>query len=56
MKCKVTEKRINRGGGYVLVIPVQYNFFGPKKVVDGAGKGLKKVIGSVEKIIKNCTK
>ena len=32
--CKVTGKRVNRGVGYGLEIPVQYRFIGVKKAVE----------------------
>ena len=56
IKWKVTGKRLNRGAGYGLEIPVQYNFFGPEKTVDLAEKGVKNVIDSLGNRTKNCTK
>ena len=56
IKYKVTGKRINREAGYGLEIPIQCNFFGPEKAVVWPEKGVKKVINSVEKRTKNCTK
>ena len=38
MGCKVTGKRVNRGAGYGLEIPVQYRFNGAKKAVELAEK------------------
>ena len=49
IKCKFTRKYIYRGAGYILEIPVQYNFFGPDKAVDWADKGVKEVIDSAGK-------
>ena len=34
--CKVTGKRVNRGAGYGLEIPVQYRFIGAEKAVEWA--------------------
>ena len=53
IKCKVIGKHINRGTGYRLEILVQYNFFWNGKSTE---KDVKKVIDSVEKRTKNCTK
>ena len=36
ISCKVTGKRVNRGAGYGLEIPVQYRFFGAKKAIEWA--------------------
>ena len=44
--CKETEavgKRVNRGGGYGLGLPVRYNFLGPVKTLDLLKKILEKV-------------
>ena len=38
IKCKVTEKRINRGARYGLEIPVLYNFLDRKKLWIGQRK------------------
>ena len=42
--CKITEKRVNRGVGYDLEIPVQYRFTSDKKAVDWAEKNIKKAL------------
>ena len=39
---KITGKRVNRGVGYGLEIPVQYIFIGAKKAVEWAEKNIKK--------------
>ena len=44
--CKVTGKRVNRGAGYGLEIPVQYRFIGAKETVEWAEKNIKKVFGT----------
>ena len=33
IEVEVVEKRVNRGGGYGLKIPVVYRFNGPEKLV-----------------------
>ena len=44
IRCKVTVKRLNRGAGYGLEIPVQYRFIGAKKAVEWAEKNIKKFL------------
>ena len=44
--CKVTGKRVNRGAGYGLEIPVRYRFIGAKETVEWAEKNIKKVFGT----------
>ena len=38
---KVTSKRMNRGGGYSLEVPVIYYFTGPVKLIDWVKEKLK---------------
>ena len=52
IQTEVVGKRINRGGGYGLEIPVRYNFKGPSKGL----KWLLKKIKKVEKELNDCTK
>ena len=42
--CKVTGKRVNRGAGYGLEIPVSYELIGAEKAVDWAEKKLEKYL------------
>ena len=42
LRCKVTGKRVNRGAGYVLEIPVVYELSGPRKLLIGGKKTLRK--------------
>ena len=42
LRCKVTGKRVNRGAGYGLEIPVVYELIGPEKAVDWGEKTLRK--------------
>ena len=54
--CKVTGKRVNRGAGYGLEIPVQYIFVGAEKAVEWAEKHIKKVFDNVNKKVIKCLK
>ena len=42
--CIVIGKRVNRGAGYGLEIPVQYRFIGAEKAVQWAKKNIKKFL------------
>ena len=42
LRCKVTGKRVNRGAGYGLEIPVVYELIGLEKAVDWGEKTLRK--------------
>ena len=50
---KVTGKRVNRGAGYGLEIPVSYKFVGAEKAVDWAEEKIKKRFEIVDKKVKN---
>ena len=54
--CKVTGKRVNRGAGYGLEIPVQYIFVGAEKAVEWAEKHIKKAFENVNKKVTKCLK
>ena len=56
IRCKVTGKRVNRGAGYGLEIPVQYRFIGAKKAVEWAEKNIKKVFENMNKKFNKCVK
>ena len=43
-ECKVTGKRVKRGTGYGLEIPVLYRFIGAEKAVEQAEKNRKKFL------------
>ena len=47
--CKVTGKRVNRGAGYGLEIPVQNRFIGAEKAVEWAEKNIRKVFENINK-------
>ena len=54
--CNVTGKRVNRGAGYGLEIPVQYIFVGAEKAVEWAEKYIRKVFENVNKKVIKCLK
>ena len=54
--CKVTGKRVNRGSGYGLEIPVQCRFIGAEKAVEWAEKNMKKVFENINKKVNKCVK
>jgi len=54
--CKVTGKRVNRGAGYGLEIPVSYELVGAEKAVDWAEKKIKKIFEIVNKKVKKMYK
>ena len=54
--CKITGKRVNRGAGYGLEIPVQYRFIGTKKAVEWAEKRIQKVLENIDKKFSKCVK
>ena len=58
LRCKVTGKRVNRGAGYGLEIPVVYELIGPEKAVDlwGRGGNIRKILDIVNREIKKCIK
>ena len=49
-------KRINRGGGYGLEIPVQYHFFAPAKTIDWLKKKLETVEKELDCNVSKCLK
>ena len=52
----VTGKRLNRGGGYGLEVPVTFTFYGPKKLMDWAKNKLEVVKDDLEKKYNKCLK
>ena len=54
--CKVTGKRVNRGPGYCLEIPVQYRFIGAEKAVEWEKENIKKVFENINKKLNKCLK
>ena len=54
--CKVTGKRVNRGAGYGLEIPVQYRFIGAEKAVEWAKKNKKNAFETINKKVNKCVK
>ena len=56
ISCKVAGKRVNRGAGYGLEIPVQYRFFDAKKAIEWAEKNIQKVFKNIDKKFDKCMK
>ena len=56
IRCKLTWKRVNRGAGYGLEIPVQYRFIGAEKAVEWAKKNIKKVFENINKKVNKYVK
>ena len=52
----VKGKRINRGVGYGLKIPVEYIFYGDGKAIQWAKRTLDGVNGNVKKKVLRCLK
>lgn len=52
----MTGKRVNRGAGYGLEIPAQYQLIGVEKAVEWAEKNIRKVLDSVNNKTQRCTK
>ena len=53
---KVIGKRLNRGGGYGLEIPVIYHFHGHEKVVNWAVKKLEAIQSQIDCQVSKCLK
>ena len=49
IKAEVTGKRVNRGGGFGLEVPVIYYFSGPRKHIDWTKEKLKIRMENLEK-------
>ena len=56
LRCKVTGKRVNRGAGYGLEIPVVHELIEPEKAVDWGEKNIKKILDVVNRKVKKCIK
>ena len=56
LRWKVTGKRVNRGAGYGLEIPIVYELNRPEKAVDWGEKNIKKILHVVNRKVKNCIK
>ena len=52
--CEVTGKRVNRGGGYGLEIPVKYTFPGPNKDIEWVEKRVTEIISEVVMKTEHC--
>ena len=53
---EVVGKRLNRGGGYGLEIPVMYRFHGPEKLINWLGKKIKAVKSDLYCKVVKCLK
>ena len=51
---EVTGKRVNRGGGYGLEIPVKYTFLGPNKAIEWIEKRVTETISEVVMKTEHC--
>ena len=47
ISCEVTGKRVNRGGGCGLEIPVKYTFLGPNKAIEWIEERVTEIISEV---------
>ena len=54
ISCEVTSKRVNRGGGYDLEIPVKYTFLRPNKGIEWIEKRVTKIIKEVLMKTEHC--
>ena len=54
ISCEVTGKRVNRGGGYGLEIPVKYTFLGPNKAIEWIEKRVTEIISAVVMKTEHC--
>ena len=54
ISCEVTGKRVNRGGGYGLEIPVKYTFLGPNKAIELIEKRVTEIISEVVMKTEHC--
>ena len=52
----VTGKRVNRGAGLALEIPMDYTFYGDARVVLWLEKAFKKITGNINAKIAKCLK
>ena len=52
ISCEV--KRVNRGGGYGLEIPVKYTFLGPNKAIEWIEKRVAEIISEVVMKTEHC--
>ena len=54
ISCEVTGKRVNRGGGYDLEIPVNYIFLEPNKAIEWIEKRVTEIISDVVMKTEHC--
>ena len=56
MEVDILGKRVNRGSGYGLKIPVRYHFLGPAKAIDWSKNKLETVKKELECNVSKCLK
>ena len=54
ISCEVTGKRVSRGGGFGLEIPVKYTFLGPNKAIEWIEKRVTEIISEVVMKTEHC--
>ena len=54
ISCEVTGKRVNRGGGYGLEIPVKNSFLGSNKAIKWIEKRVAEIISEVVMKTEHC--
>ena len=56
IRCRVTGKRVNRGGGFGLEVPVDYIFFGDKKAIKWLASRISSIDKALDEQLKKCLK
>ena len=54
ISCEVIGKRVNRGSGCGLEIPVKYTFLGPNKAIEWIEKRVTEIISEVVMKTEHC--
>ena len=56
IKCKVVGKRINRGTGYGLEVPMDLSFYGDDRAIKWAQKHISPIKADKDTIVRNIMK
>ena len=56
IRAEVTGRRVNRGAGYGLEIPVRYTFYGKIETINLVKKYIEKICSDCEKSVKKYMK
>ena len=56
IRCRVTGKRVNRGGGFGLEVPVDYIFLGDKKAIKWLASRISSIDKALDEQLKKCLK